>query len=495
MANEEAMIKLRIDVDYPYPSRVKSFLSIALRIKRKKSRLKNARVIARMINESPKEVMAYWFFTPYTIPDKELLDLLHPERHEVALHVATNPYREWKILENETGRKINWYTIHGTEKLVAQLFWGRKIGEKQAKIPSDFPLKSFHEFLPNSSFSLDTITFDRGIEGAKKTLERWTNKECVWSVHPEWLFKKGKSRGPFYQVLKSLLEVDSELDTLRTSKRNLIKVASCTTEYERNIIPKDEFIAKLNERDIDVFTFLERKWCCPIPDPPSTWVKTEDNVGLLEIKDYQTWWSDVGKKTRNMVRRAEKDGVRVTIVQPSEKLAEGIWKIYNETPIRQERAFPHYGEQLATVARNMFASRNSTFIGAFLQEELVGFLEIIHGDDIAVVSQILSMQKHWDKALNNALLAKAVEVCESKGDRWLMYGRIGNHPSLDKFKESNGFVKHEITRYYVPLTWKGRVAVRLGLQRELKDALPQWLRKPLIPFTNWASRNRVRLEL
>ena len=70
-------------------------------------------------------------------------------------------------------------------------------------------------------------------------------------------------------------------------------------------------------------------------------------------------------------------------------------------------------------------------------------------------------------------LAKAVEVCASKGQRWLMYGRIGNHPSLDRFKESNGFVKYPITRFYVPLTWKGRVAVRLGLHRELKDALPQ----------------------
>ena len=95
-------------------------------------------------------------------------------------------------------------------------------------------------------------------------------------------------------------------------------------------------------------------------------------------------------------------------------------------------------------------AKNSTFIGAYLQEELVGFIQLVHGDNIVVVAQILSMQKHWDKAVNNALLSKAVEVCASKGERWLMYGRIGNHPSLDKFKESNGFVKFPITRYYVP---------------------------------------------
>lgn len=196
-----------------------------------------------------------------------------------------------------------------------------------------------------------------------------------------------------------------------------------------------------------------------------------------------------------MVRRAEKSGIKVTIVQPNEKLAEGIWKIYNETPIRQGRAFLHYGASLQSVTANLLSAQNSIFIGAHLQEELVGFLQIIYGDNIAVISQILSMQKHWDKAVNNALLSKAVEVCASNGNRWLMYGRIGNHPSLDKFKESNGLVKFSITRYYMPITWKGRVAIRLGLHREFKDALPPSLKYPLIPVLNWVSRNKIRMKL
>ena len=495
MANEEAMIKLRIDVDYPYPSRAKSFLYLALGIKKRKNKdyLKNAKVIAKMINESPKEVMAYWFFTPYTIPDKKLLDLLNPDKHEVALHVANDPYREWKILENETNRTVKYYTIHGTSRLFAQLLWGRKIGQRQAKVPSDFPLKSFHDF---ATVSLDSVSYYHNLEETKKEAEDRINQNQVLSIHPDWLFKKGEKnrRGPYYDVFKDLLNVDKELETLRVKKSFFAKIAHDIGEYERNIIPTDEFIEKLWERDVDVFTFLERKWCCPIPNPPSTWIKAEDNVGLLEIKDYASWWSNVGKKTRNMVRRAEKSGVKVTVVEPSGKFAEGVWKIYNETPIRQGRAFPHYGESQDSVAWNISSAKNSTFIGALLQEELVGFIQIIHGDNIAIISQILSMQKHLDKAVNNALLAKAVEVCASKGERWLMYGRIGNHPSLDRFKESNGFVKFSITRYYAPLTWKGRVAIRLGLHRELKDALPQSLKGPLIPIVNWASRNKIRFK-
>ena len=195
-----------------------------------------------------------------------------------------------------------------------------------------------------------------------------------------------------------------------------------------------------------------------------------------------------------MVRRAEKKGVNVTVVEPNEKFAEGVWKIYNETPIRQERAFLHYGEPTEAVKGNVLGAQKSTFIGAYLQEELVGFIQILYGDDVVIIAQILSMQKHWDKALNNALIAKAVEVCASNGNRWLMYGRIGNHPSLDKFKESNGFVKFAITRYYVPLTQRGRRVIRLGLYRDFKDALPESIKYPLIPVLNWISRSRVRLR-
>ena len=191
MANEEAMIKLRIDVDYPYPSRAKSFLYLALGIKKRKSKnyLKNAKIIAKMINDSPKEVMAYWFFTPYTIPDSDLLDLLNPDKHEVALHIAVDPYREWKILENETNRTVTYYTIHGTPRLVAQLLWGRKIGQSQAKVPSDFPLKSFHEF---ATASLDSVRYYHSFEETKKEAEERSDQNQVLSIHPEWLFKRGE---------------------------------------------------------------------------------------------------------------------------------------------------------------------------------------------------------------------------------------------------------------------------------------------------------------
>jgi hypothetical protein len=496
LTTEDAMIKLRIDVDYPYTSRTKSFLYIALRVRNAGGNdyLKNARIIAQMINESPKQVMGYWFFTPYTIPDQRMLDLLEPQRHEVALHVATTPVKEWHELAEKTHREIQYYTMHGTAGKLNRLLWGRKLSQAQPSIPEDFPLTSFHDF---QTMSLDRERYLKGYEGSLQATESFISKNIVMSIHPDWLFERNEKtqRGPYYDTLKTMLGVDGDLETISTRKVLSVKIARDYREYHKKILPTDAFLEKLRLRDFDIFTFIERKWCCPIPNPPASWVKVDDNIGLLQITDYATWWSQIGKKTRNMVRKAEKDGVKVEVAPQSDRLAEGIYQIYHETPIRQGRAFPHYGESRETVAANMHAEKCSTFIAAYLGDELAGFIQILHGDDIAILSNILSMQKHWDKSVNNALLAKAVEVCALKGERWLMYGRIGNHPSLDKFKENNGFVKYPVSRYYIPLTGKGRWAIKLGLHQELKDALPDAIKYPLLPAVNWVSRTKARVKL
>jgi len=285
------------------------------------------------------------------------------------------------------------------------------------------------------------------------------------------------------------------LQTLGIRKKLFVRIAQDNQEYEKDAPATEEYLKQLRERGVDIYTFLERTWCCPIKNPPSYWIRSDDNVGMLEVTTFDAWFIAVGKKTRNMIRKAEKSGVKVNVVELTPQLVEGIWKIYNETPIRQGRAFHHYGESLKSVGDNMAMAKKATFISAYLEDDLVGFIQIIYGDQIAIISQILSLQKQRDKSLNNALLAKAVEVCAGNCNKWLMYGRIGNHPSLDKFKESNGFLKYPIARYYVTLTGKGKFAMLLGLHRPFKDALPEPLKSPFIPVFNWISRNKAQLKL
>jgi hypothetical protein len=490
------MIKLRMDVDYPYASRYKSFAVVALNRKKPgREYLKNAKIIARMVNKSPKDIKAYWFFTPYTVPDEEMLGLMHPERHEVALHVANDPYGELDQLEKSTGRKISYYTVHGTARLIGKVIWRRKLSEAKKSIPADFPLQSFYEY---PTFALDWLRHRVPFEQAKEEAEEKISIGEVVHVHPEWLFQRGtfNHRGPYYDVLRSILQVDKELEGVTVQKRRFFKLArrSELLEYKQDFVPTEECLSKLKDQGVDILTFIERKWCYQLPYVSAKWIKTTDNIALANVPTYTEWFEKIGKKTRNMIRKAEKSGITTKIVEPSEKLAEGMWKIFNETPIRQGRAFPHYGEPLESVRAGVLSSQQDIFIGAYYQDELIGFIQLVFGDNIAIISQILSLQSHWDKAVNNALVAKAIEVCTAKQVQWVMYGRMGNHPSLDSFKQNNNFSKFEFPRYYVPLTRKGQIATALRLHMPLKDALPQWLKKPLFPAFSWISRTKLKIR-
>lgn len=445
-----------------------------------------------MINESPKAVKAYWFFTAKTIPDKELLAVLKVEKHEIALHIINDAYMELKFLKNATGRKINYYTIHGTSRLLGRVLW-KRWKAKFPSIPPDFPLQSFHQF---PTLSLDSRCYSKSIVKTVKIAENSIAQGKILEIHPEWLFQRGtiNHRGPCYGALRALLKVDKELKNLVVQKKFFIKIARDAREYEKDIWPKERFVEKLTDMGVDMFTFIERKWLCTTPKTPKNWMKTSDNIALLKISSYEEWWKKIGKKTRNMIRKAEKSDVNTKVIMPDAQLAEGIWKIYNETPIRQGRSFPHYGVTFETVKRGVFLQGKWSFIGAYLEEELVGFIQLVYGDKTAIISQILSLQKHWSKAVNNALLAKAVKVCATQKINWLMYGRMGNHPSLDRFKQNNGFTRFAIARYYLPLTLKGRVAAKLGLYREVKDVLPQGMKYLLIPIYNWISRTKTKIK-
>ncbi len=490
------MIKLRLDVDYAFPSRLKSFIFTAINRKTNGNYLKNSKTIARMINESPREVKAYWFFTQHTIPDRELLELLTPARHEIGLHIANDPYRELERLEKATNRKITYYTVHGTARLLARIIWKRKLWQNRAPIPKDFPLQSFYEF---PTLGLDRACHENSPQQANKIAEKAITKGEVLHIHPEWLFQRGtiNHRGPYYETLKTILDVDHDIERISLARKSFLAVAKDAAEYHRDLTPTAEFVRKLRARQVDVFTFIERTWISSIPNPNPQWIKTEDNVGLLRVTSYEKWLKDIMKKTRhNMVRKAERLGIRTEIVtEVTPRFVQEVWRIYNETPIRQGRAFPHYGIKTETL-KQMLLTENCTLVAAYLQDELVGYMQMSHGDNTAILSQILSLQKHWDKAVTNALIAKAVEICDRKKISWLLYGRMETaHPSLDSFKRHNGFAKFTIPRYYIPLTQKGKIAIKLGLHREMKDALPKQIKYPLIPLYNWTSRTKMKLKL
>jgi hypothetical protein len=61
--------------------------------------------------------------------------------------------------------------------------------------------------------------------------------------------------------------------------------------------------------------------------------------------------------------------------------------------------------------------------------------------------------------------------------------------SLAEFKEHNGFQRINLPRYYVPMTPKGRIALRLGLHRSLSAYIPESVMSAIRDYrTRWYMR-------
>jgi len=232
---------------------------------------------------------------------------------------------------------------------------------------------------------------------------------------------------------------------------------------------------------VDIFTFLQK---LSDPSPKYSYPMEWDNLAVLPISTFENWWSEqIGFKARNKAKQAAKKGVVVREVPFDDALVHGITEIYNESPVRQGRRFPHYGKSVDSV-RKMSSTflESSVFIGAFLGEKLIGFIKLTIDDDQtqAGMMHIVSMIQHRDKAPTNALVAQAVRSCADRGISYLVYSHFAygkkERSGLSDFKERNGFQKVNLPRYYVPLTRTGWLAFRLGLHHELID----WLPEPLL---------------
>ncbi len=270
-----------------------------------------------------------------------------------------------------------------------------------------------------------------------------------------------------------------------------LKIASVRDEelVEGGVVPDaHSFIPSLKQSKgrADIFSFPQNvDEVTPKYEFPFEW----DNAAVASTRDYTDWWEKrLPQETRKNVRRAQKKGVEVRLVKYDDELVRGLKEIYDETPVRQGDRFPHYGKELEVVRReNGTYLERCEYLGAFFEGKLIGFMRFVYVDHVARIMQILASVAHHDKRPMNAMIAKAMEVCHERGISCLVYSkfRFGNKKNspLAEFKKRNGFEEVLFPRYYVPLTWKGWLAVRLKLHRGLLGLLPS-------AVIDWALRLR-----
>lgn len=273
-----------------------------------------------------------------------------------------------------------------------------------------------------------------------------------------------------------------------------IKIAALHDEewLEQELLNPEGAVRKLREdRNLpraDLLTFAQK---IPSVMPRYGYTMEWESVAVARTGSFKGWWESLPQESRKNVRRAEKRGVVISVQPFSDELVRGIETIQNESPIRQGRRYPHFGKSFEQVKKDHSGLLDrSSFICAHCEGQLVGFLKLVYRGDIASVLQLNSLFAAYDKRPSNALLAKAVELCEARGLSHLTYGlfNYGNKGdnSLREFKSRNGFEEMLTPRYYLPLTAWGKLCVRGRLYRGVHDILPPFaIAAVLAARTKW----------
>ncbi len=273
--------------------------------------------------------------------------------------------------------------------------------------------------------------------------------------------------------------VPIRLDAVRAENKafiisgHFIKTAALKNEWQEDIENPDTVIRQLKAAPakIDFLRFWQR---IPESEAKYDYYREWRDVAAISVKGFDHWWEkQISGKTRNMVRKSDKMGVKIEEVELSDNFVRGVVVIFNQSPVRRGKRFWHYGRSFESVKEGLAAdSGQAIFIGAYFENELIGFIKLLLADRYAMVTMILDKTTHRDKAAMNGMIAKAVQICAERNIPFLTYTtwRTGDHGA---FQKRSGFEKIRVPEYFVPLTLKGAAALRLRLHKGLKGAIPE----------------------
>src|SRR5262245_16801393 len=126
----------------------------------------------------------------------------------------------------------------------------------------------------------------------------------------------------------------------------LVRIACLDGEKFTFPAEPETFVSSLRRcgKRVDLFTFLQKP---PETSPQYAYPMEWDNLAVLPVSTFDHWFKhQILSLARNRARQAEKKGVVLREVPFDDALLRGICAIYNESPVRQGRRFPHYGMTL-----------------------------------------------------------------------------------------------------------------------------------------------------
>jgi hypothetical protein len=254
---------------------------------------------------------------------------------------------------------------------------------------------------------------------------------------------------------------------------------------------RDEWYDEVRDPELFISSL---KRCAPIPDLFTFWQRLPDTLPVysyyhepevlsaIPLKAFKHWWNDqIKSDTRKKAKRAEKRGIEIKVVPLDDAFVRGVMGIFNETPVRRGKPFWHYGKSFETLKEELSRDiATSKFIGAYDGSTLIGFVKLVLAPGrFANPGLIVSKLEARRKYVNNALIAKSVEVCCEDGLPYLTYTKWRRGTQAE-FLIRHGFQKTPVPRYWVALTNKGKIALKLGFHRDIRTRVPDRLMRALL---------------
>ena len=268
-------------------------------------------------------------------------------------------------------------------------------------------------------------------------------------------------------------------------KGKFFRIAKLYHEWYEFVDEPEVLIEKMKKsRPLpDVFTFVQEGH---LPHSEFPFHREKVTSSILTIKSFDDWWDNLHFKARNKARKAQKTGVEIHETELNDSFVRGVEKIYNEYPLRQGRKFTHYGKNFDQVKDDLSSFIDkSIFTGAYFNGELIGFMKTFQGNGILRNIHIFATLAHRDKCVMDALIARAVKLCDEKGVSYLHYGDWTSR-GLGAFRAKYNFQPQESPRYFVPLTARGKFMLNFRLHRPLRERLPQsWVDRLIALRNHW----------
>jgi len=301
-----------------------------------------------------------------------------------------------------------------------------------------------------------------------KNGSKYINKFGLF-LHPLWLHAIEEGLG--YKNFGLITKIGSEPVCLsiflKTKKGGILKLAGaplpgCFTPYMDPVWLKDiddyVKIKIIYEQDRFLlkngFSYIERRFrddCLVEKMKNNTKYEISfPETFILKVEpDIEVMWKKMQGRSRNMVRKAEKYGVRVVQGSGSISEIELFYNMLKRVFAKSNSSPPHPFSLYKSIVNYLIPQKRLLILSALLNDKVIGMGLFIHDDKEIHFLSGASLPEAYKTGANNMIQWYAIKFACENGLKIYDLGGKGI-PSIDKFKASFG---GEVHRY-------GRIVLR-----------------------------------